>query len=177
MKPSTVKKIVGAMRKRLEKILGPLPATLPSAHQQMYVTVSRSLKGKVDDTTLQRAFGSAAMLTIWTDMEQGLKDKPEPTPEQLKKILEEIEALDFASLVGASLKRISRKLPPFPPGKKPSLTLEQQQQALMEVHQLTTKEGRSRKKAYATVARKYGVHWRTIQNLWVKTQKQLRGEA
>jgi hypothetical protein len=171
MKRSTVKKIVDAMRKRLEQILGSSPTTLPSAYQEIYARLSKGLEGKVDDATLQRAVNSAAMLAIWTEAERALKDKPEPSPEQLKKTLEEIEALDFASMLRASVQRISRKLPPFPRGKSPSLTLQQQQQVLTEVRQLTDKRGFSRKKAYESVAAKYGVHWRTIQNFCVRAEK------
>src|SRR6516162_9915353 len=77
MKRSTVKKIVDAMRKRLEQILGSSPTTLPSAYQEIYARLSKGLEGKVDDATLQRAVNSAAMLAIWTEAERALKDKPE----------------------------------------------------------------------------------------------------
>jgi hypothetical protein len=53
----------------------------------------------------------------------------------------------------------------------------QQKKALAEVARLSSRGALSRKEAYRQVAKKYGVHWRTIQNLSIKTHKQGQQEA
>ena len=171
VKSSTQKKIVGAVRKRLDELWGPSPPSLSAAHQELYEGLSKSLKGKVDEATLDNALWSLAMLAVWTEAERSLKDQPEPTTEQLKKILQEIEMVDFDSIVRSLFKRISRKLPPHPPGKRPTLSPQQQEEALIKVRTLTTRGKLNRKQAYEKVAEDYGVHWRTIQNLSVKAHK------
>ena len=173
VKNSTQKKIVGAVRKRLDELWGPSPPTLSAAHRELYEGLSEGLKDKVDDATLDSAFRSSAMLAIWTEAERSLRDQPEPTAEQLKKILTDIEMVDFDSIVRSLIKKISRKLPPHPPGKRPTLNPQQQQAALQKVQELSIKQGLGRKQAYEQVARQYKVHWRTIQNLSTKAQKQL----
>jgi len=160
------------MRERLQTILGLLPATLPDAYRDFYAGLSKDLKGKADDATLQRAFGSGVMASLWAEAERTLKDKPEPTTEQLKKTLDQIEALDFASMLRACFQTVSRRLPPVPPGKSPSLNPQQQKAAFAEVRDLKAKARISQKQAYEKVAQKYGVHYRTIQNLWLRTRNQ-----
>jgi uncharacterized protein YoaH (UPF0181 family) len=178
MKTSTRKKLVEAMQRRLEEILGagPRPESLPAADRQMYKEVSEGLKGKVDDAVLLRVFRSAAMRTIWARLESELKDKPEPPPEQLKRALAEIEAVDIGSMTRATIKVISRKLRPAPPGKSPRLDPQEQQEALVKVEALV-KRGMSRKKAYAVTASEYDLHWRTIQELSRRVHKLKKGEV
>jgi hypothetical protein len=173
VKSSTQKKIVGAVRKRLDELWGPSPPTVSAAHREIYEGLSKGLKDKVDDATLDSAFRSSAMLAIWADAERSLKDQPEPTAEQLKKILTDIEMVDFDSIVRSLIKRISRKLPPHPPGKRPTLNPQQQAEAFKKVMTLAARGRLNRKQVYEKVAEDYGVHWRTIQNLSTKAQKQL----
>ncbi len=169
MKKATGQKIAKALQERLEEIFGRFSISgLPDAQQAMYAEVEKVLKGKVDDATLQSAMRAGVMAGVWEEMEQGLKDRPEPTPEQLEKILKEIWEADIASMLRISVKNFLRTLRR---GKNLRLTPEQQKEVFTQLRQLTAKGSLSHKKAYAQVAQKYGVHWRTIQNLWVKTHK------
>src|SRR5215472_11022617 len=171
VKTSTQKKIVRAVRMRLEGIFGPAPHTLPATYREVYASVARGLRGKVDDKSLKRAFQSGAMLALWAEAERVLHDRPEPTPAQMKKILVEIEMLDFASVLRASVKNISRKIPKAPRGKRFVLDPQQQRDAVTKMREFRNREGLSQKEAYEKVAEVYGVHWRTIQNLWARTKK------
>lgn len=167
MKTSTQKQIVGAVRKRLDELWEgqPSPSTISTAQRELYEQLSRSLKGQVDEAALDRAFRSSAMLAIWTEAERSLSDKPEPTPEQLRSILEEIETLDFAGMLRNTFKSVLRKLPPAPRGKRTTLDTRQRKQAVSKVRDLIDRRGLGHKQAYQQVAQDYDVHWRTIQNL------------
>ncbi len=168
MKPATRKKLIQALQERVEEILGDkLPANLRAAHREIRADVSS--KGQV---STERLFRTGVAIGIWSEAELALKGKPEPTPQQLKKVLAEIEKVEIASFLRASLKNMWRKLPPFPPGKQPSLTLQKQRQALAEVRRLTASGSLNLKAAYAQVAKKYGVHWRTIENACIRIRKQ-----
>ncbi|HYL46547.1 MAG TPA: hypothetical protein VEU52_05950, partial [Candidatus Limnocylindrales bacterium] len=105
-----------------------------------------------------------------SELEDVLKKRPEPTHQELGNFLKEMASLDPDSLLRPSLKHLARKLPPHPPGKQPTLNPTEQQKALAAVARLTSQSGLSRKEAYRMVAKKYGVHWRTIQNLSIKAQ-------
>jgi hypothetical protein len=107
-----------------------------------------------------------------SELEDTLKKRPEPTSEQLDKFLQEMKTIDADSLLRPTLKHLARRLPPFPPGKPPKLDSEQQKRALTELAGVSLRGALSRKAAYRKVAKKYGVHWRTIQNLSTKTFKQ-----
>jgi hypothetical protein len=171
VKDATRRKIIDAMRTQIEMVLGPLPPTLPTAYREMYAGLSKGLGGEVNDATLDQAFRSSVMLGLWKEAENGLKDRPEPTPEQLQKMLAEMGELDFAWILRSFVKRVSRKIPPFPPGKRPSLKPWEEKEAVAKVRELTNKRALSRKRAYEEVAQTYKVHWRTIQNLWIKAQQ------
>jgi hypothetical protein len=127
----------------------------------------------------RRAF-KMAMRAHLVEIDRLLRTRPEPTPEQLKKLLqkadepigEEIGEVEIKAMMRSFLRGWLRKLPPFPPGKPPSLTPQQRKKAISEVRRLVTIGGMARKAAYEKVAKRYGVHWRTIQNLWLKIQKQ-----
>ncbi len=110
-------------------------------------------------------------------MENALKRRPELTHQELGNFLKEMKTIDADSLLRPSLKHLARKLPPFPPGKQPKLNSVQQKKALAEVARFTSRGALSRKEAYRRVAKKYGVHWRTIQNLSIKTYRQGQKEA
>ena len=119
--------------------------------------------------------GVSLALGFWPDVGKGLKRKPEPTPEQLKKVLKQIEALDLNYVYQAVLKNLSRKLPPFPPGKQPTFSkLQERQDIESEVQRLASRL--SRKEAYKNVAKKRDVHWRTIQNLCLKGKQKRESE-
>lgn len=166
MKPSTRKKIVQTVSRRLEEVLGDaLPATLRLAERQAH---AEAIKEKPD---LNRMSEAGMVIGLWHAATHDLKKRPEPTPQELKKFLADLESLDLNSVMRTTFKSVLRKLPPFPPGKKPSLTRDQQKQALAEVHRLTSTSRINRKAAYAEVAKGYDVHWRTIQNLCVKDRK------
>ena len=167
MKSSTQKQIVGAVRKRLDELWEgqPSPSTISAAQRELYERLSESLKGQVDEEALNSAFRSSAMLAIWTEAERSLRDKPDPTPEQLHSILEEIETLDFASMLRNTFKTVLRKLPRAPRGKRTTLDVRQRKQAISRVRELTERRGLGHKQAYQQVAQNYEVHWRTIQNL------------
>ncbi len=168
MKPATRKKLIQALQKRVQEILGDkLPADLRAARRAIRADVSS--KGQV---SAEHMFRTGVAIGIWSEAERVLKAKPEPTPEQLDKFLSDIEEVEIASLLRASLKNMWRKLPPFPPGKQPSLTLQKQRQALAEVRRLTASGSLNLKAAYAQVAKKHGVHWRTIENACIRIRKQ-----
>ncbi len=155
------------MRERLDELWEgpPSPSTISVAQRTLYEQLAKSLEGKIDGVELDRALRSSAMLAVWAEAERSLKDKPEPAPEQLRSILEEIQTLDFARMLKNTLKEISRKLPPSPRGQRNTLKPPEQKAAIARVSELTRRRGLSRKRAYQEVAQNYSVHWRTIQNL------------
>lgn len=137
------------------------------------------------DARGQRAFRRAFQKAVGfhlTELNRVLRKRPEPTPEQLKKLLQkaeepvgqEVGEVEVNSMLRSFLRAWLRKLPPFPPGKQPRLTPQQQKEGLAEVRRLTTAGGLARKAAYEKVAKTYDVHWRTVQNLWTKVHKQIR---
>ena len=176
MKPATQKKIAGALIKRMEELLGSLPADQRAAKREIYAALG--MRGSLQ-ANLQRAFRAGISLGLWGEVERHLKKKPEPTPQQIEKFLKEIEELEMGSMLRSLLKSMLRKLPPFPPGKSPSLTPQQQEKALAEVNRLTSSGRLTRRAAYEKVAKAYDLHWRTIQNLWMKTvhKQEPKGET
>lgn len=165
MNPRTRKKIVRAIEKRITEILR--------------VSSSRDDLSDVKDQRAREdwrrgSFEIALSVDLRSELESALKRRPEPTHEQLDDFLKGMEAIDADSLLRPSLKHIARKLPPFPPGKQPKLNSVQQKEALAEVTRLSSRRALSRKEAYRMVAKRYGVHWRTIQNLSTKANRQAR---
>ena len=165
MKPKTRKKIVRAIERRITEILREA-ATMDDLSD---------IKDEKERQDWRRGlFEISLSASLRSELENALKRRPEPTHEELDDFLKEMETIDPDSLLRPSLKHIARKLPPFPPGKQPKLNSVQQKKALAEVARLSSQRGLSRKEAYRKVAKKYGVHWRTIQNLSTKTHKQDR---
>ena len=166
MKPKTRKRVVRAIEQRLTEILRGSSAL----DDLSYVKDE-----KVRKDWRSRSFDIELSDDLRSELENALKQRPEPTHQELGSFLRKMEAFDADSLLRASLQHIARKLPPFPPGKQPKLKSVQQKRALAEVARLSA--SLSRKAAYRKVARKYGVHWRTIQNLATKQYKQGQREA
>jgi hypothetical protein len=163
MKPSTRKRVIHAIEKRIEKIL---KNPLPRAEDLVDV------KDKLSREALRTgSFEIGLSAGLRSELESAIRRRPEPTRQELNNFLKEIESLDADSLLRPSLKQVARKLPPFPPGKRPTLNPMQQKKALAEVARLSSRLALSRKEAYRRVAKKYGVHWRTIQNLSIKTNR------
>ncbi len=177
MKPATRQKIIEAMQRCFEEMFfGSATRGLPQAERQLYEAVATQLEGKVDHDVLSRVYKSAAMRAVFVDMETKLKDEREPTPEQLDKILKQLEGSDIRSLMRGHLKWALRKLRPASPGKAPALDARKRQEALAKVAGLI-KTGLSRKEAYKRVGSEYGLHWRTIQNLSRKARNQVAYET
>ena len=168
MKDVTRRRIIRALRKHADRIIKFIGSALVSfdPHGQR---------------AFRRAFQKALGLHL-TELNRVLRKRPEPTAEQLKNLLQkaeepvgqEVGQVEINSMLRSFLRAWLRKLPPFPPGKPPSLTPQQQKEALAEVRRLTTAGGLARKAAYEKVAKTYDVHWRTVQNLWTKVHKQIR---
>ncbi len=127
---------------------------------------------KVREDWRRGSFQISLSVGLRSELENALKRRPEPTHQELDNFLKEMKTIDADYLLRPSLKHIARKLPPFPPGKQPKLNSVQQKKALADVARFTSRRALSRKEAYRRVAKKYGVHWRTIQNLSIKTYKQ-----
>ena len=160
MKPRTRKKVVRAIERRLTEIL-----RATSAQDDL-----SDIKGeKVREDWRRGTFQIVLSTELRSELEGALKRRPEPTHQELDNFLKEMEILDPDSLLRPSLRHLARKLPPFPPGKQPKLNSGQQKKALAEVARLCSQRSLSRKEAYRKVAKKYGVHWRTIQNLSTRT--------
>jgi hypothetical protein len=168
MKDVTRRKIIRALRKYADGIMTFIGQALLSF-----------------DPRAQRAFRrtfQTAMRAHVGEIDRQLRMRPEPTPEQLRNLLqkaeepigEEVGEVEINAMMRSFLRGWLRKLPPFPPGKPPSLTLQQRKKAISEVRRLVTTGGMARKAAYEKVAKRYDVHWRTIQNLWIKIHKQTR---
>ena len=163
MKPKTRKKIVRAIEKRLAKIL-----RKGSAEDDI-----SDLKDERDREAWRHgSFQIILSNELRSDLENVLKRRPEPVPKQLNNFLKEMAVIDADSLLRPSLRHLARKLPPFPPGKQPKLNSGQQKKALAEVTLLYSRRALSRKEIYHRVAKKHGVHWRTIQNLTTSSHKE-----
>jgi hypothetical protein len=168
MKPRTRKKVVRAIERRLTQILRATSAS---------DDLSDVKDERVREDRRRGTFQIILSDDLRSDLEKALKRRPEPTHEELDNFLKEMETLDPDSLLRPSLRHLARKLPPFPPGKQPKLNSGQQKRALAEVARLCSRRALSRKEAYRKVARKYGLHWRTIQNLSTRTYKQGQKET
>ena len=120
-----------------------------------------------NDVVMGRGFRAGVALSLWPEVEKALKERPEPTKHELERFLTQMNGADLAFVLRSSLRRMMRKLPPFPHGKQPKFDFQQQKEIVSEVRRLTSVTG-SRKKAYTEVAKKRGVHWRTIQNLFLR---------
>ena len=165
MKPRTRKKVVRAIERRLTEILRATSAV---------DDLSDIKDEKVREDWRRGSFQIILSTELRSELEGALKRRPDPTHKELDKFLKEMKTIDADSLLRPSLKHLARKLPPFPPGKQPKLNSGQQKKALTEVARLSSQRAFSRKNAYRKVAKKYGVHWRTIQNLSTRTYKQGR---
>ncbi len=166
MKPRTRKKVVRAIEKRITEILRD-PSTMDD--------LSDIEDEREREDWRRGSFEISLSAELRSELENALKRRPEPTHQELDNFLKEMGTIDADYLLRPSLKHIARKLPPFPPGKQPTLNSVQQKKALAEVARLSS--SLSRKDAYRKVAKKYGVHWRTIQNLSIKTYRQGQKEA
>jgi len=169
MNPKTRKRVVRAIEKRIEEIM---KIPLPRDEDIIDLKDEQSRRALLTGT-----FQISLSSGLRSELENALKRRPEPTPKELANFLKEMETIDADFLLRPSLKHMARKLPPFPPGKQPILTPEQRKRALGEVARLSSQRTLSRKDAYRKVAKKYGVHWRTIQNVSIKTYKRGRREA
>jgi len=166
VKPRTRKKVVRAIEKRITEILRD-PSTMDD--------LSDIEDEREREDWRRGSFEISLSAELRSELENALKRRPEPTHQELDNFLKEMGTIDADYLLRPSLKHIARKLPPFPPGKQPTLNSVQQKKALAEVARLSS--SLSRKDAYRKVAKKYGVHWRTIQNLSIKTYRQGQKEA
>ncbi len=166
MKPKTRKKVVCVIENRITEILRD-PSTMDA--------LSDIEDERAREDWRRGSFEISLSAELRSELENALERRPEPTHQELHNFLKEMEAIDADYLLRPSLKHIARKLPPFPPGKQPTMNSVQQKKALAEVARLSS--SLSRKDAYRKVAKKYGVHWRTIQNLSIKTYRQGRKEA
>lgn len=172
MKPATRKAIIRATRKRMQKILGViLPPDLSTARRELSTLGLRGRETR--DTHMKRVLRAGLGVGLWSELERVLRERPEPTPQQLEKFFREFEEADLGSMFRPFLGSMLRKLPPFPPGKRPSLTPQQQKEVLAEVRRQTNAGRLTHRAIYEKVAKSYRVHWRTIQNLWTKEQKQI----
>lgn len=160
MKPKTRKKVVRAIEKRIAEIMkNPLP------RDEDLIDLKDEQSRKAFRTG---SFQISLSFQLRSELENALKIRPEPTHEELHKFLKLMETINADFVLRPSLKHIARKLPPFRPGKQPKLTPGERKKALAEVTRLSSHSDLSRKDAYRKVAKKYDVHWRTIQNLATK---------
>lgn len=166
MKPKTRKKVVRVIEKRLTEILKERAATND---------VSDLKDDKTREDWRRGNFQISLSSELRSELEDALKNRPEPTYQELRNFLKEMASLDPDSLLRPSIRHLARKLPPFPPGKQPTLNPAQQKRAVAEVARLSDRRDVSRKEAYRQVAKKFGVHWRTIQNLSLKPGKKKSG--
>ena len=168
MKPRTRKKVVRAIERRITEILRETAA----------VDDLSDIKDERERENWRRgSFQIILSPELQSNLEKALKKRPEPTRQEMDNFLKEMKTIDADALLRPSLRNLARKLPPFPPGKQPKLNSVQQKKALAEVTRLCSRHALSRKEAYRKVAKKYGLHWRTIQNLSTRTYKQGQKEA
>src|SRR5713226_3746899 len=165
MKPRTRKKVVRAIERRITEIL-----RATSASDDL-----SDIKDEKEREDWRRgSFEISLSVELRSELENALKRRPEPTHKELGNFLKEMKTIDADALLRPSLRHLARKLPPFPPGRQPKLNSVQRKKALAEVARLSSQRSLPRKEAYRKVAEKYGVHWRTIQNLSTRTYKQGR---
>ncbi len=171
MKDGTRRKIIRALNKYADGVMTFIGRALLSIDPR-------------GQRAFRRAFQKAIRFHL-TELNRLLRMRPEPTPEQLRNLLQkaeepigqEVGEVEISTMLRSFLRAWLRKLPPFPPGKPASLTPQQRNKAIAEVRRLITTGGTTRKAAYEKVAKTYDVHWRTIQNLWTKVHKQIRKGA
>jgi hypothetical protein len=173
MKPATQRRIIRALRQRIERVVGKIAADEQAARNDISALLkdkqlSKSAPPK--DADMQRGFRAGLALGLWPEVAKTLKTRPEPTKQELEKFLNELQAADLEFVIRSSLGRMMRKLPPFPPGKQHKFNSQKRKEIIAEVQRLTIGTG-SRKKAYGEVAKKHGAHWRTIQNLCLKAKR------
>jgi len=172
MKLATQEKIVRALRERIERVLGKIAGDEPTAQREIskFFRSPELFNDKEPNAkVMRRGFKAGLALGLWSEVRKNLKEKPEPTKQELEKFLSELKGADLEFMLRTSLSRMLRKLPPNPPGKQPKFKSQQRKEILAEVRRLTTVTS-SRKEAYREVAKKRGVHWRTIQNLLLKRE-------
>jgi hypothetical protein len=172
MKPATQEKIARALKERIERVLEKIAGDEPTARREVsefFRNPELFSEKEPDDKFMRCGFKAGLALGLWSEVRKNLKEKPEPTKQELEKFLSELEGVDLEFMLRTSLSRMIRKLPPNPPGKQPKFKSQQRKEILAEVDRLSTVKG-SRKEAYSEVAKKRGVHWRTIQNLLLKRE-------
>ena len=161
MKRSTRKKVVRVIEKRLTEILRAGSGT---------VDLSDVKEKKTREIWGSGAFEIELSDELRSELEDALKKRPEPTSRELDSFLKEMRNIDADAVLRPSLKHLARKLPPFPVGKQPTFDPVRRKKVLAELDRLSSHRDISRKDAYRRVAKKYGVHWRTIQNLATKNK-------
>lgn len=167
MKPRTRRKVVRVIEKRLTEVLREGAAR---------DDVSDIKDERMREDWRHGNFHISLSTELRSEFEEALKKRQEPTYQELRNFLKEMARIDSDSLLRPSLRHLARKLPPFPPGKQPTLNSAQRKNVLANVARLSDHGELSRKEAYRQVAKKYGVHWRTIQNLSLKSgKKRARG--
>lgn len=165
MKRSTRKKVVRAIEKRLTELLRAGSATADLSDVKDEKTRKQWRSG---------TFEIELSADLRSELEQALNKRPEPSNQELDNFLKEMRSIDADAVLRPSLKHLARRLPPFLAGKQPALNPVQRKKAVAEVARLSSRRDISRKEVYRRVAKKYGVHWRTIQNLATKSYKRGR---
>ena len=170
MKPVTRQKIMEVNRRRIVDVIGSLAPDRTAALRAVRSALSKgnvNLGTKLSASEQSEAFRAGVSLglsDLLDEVERSLIDKPEPSPRQLKRYLAEAEETDFNVILRSFLRSSLRKLPPLAPGKQPRFTSDQREKVVAEVQREKQRSRLPLKEIYKKLAKKYQVHWRTIQN-------------
>ena len=173
--PETKRVIIDALDKALRSIRFP---AMDEARETLNKILRRGLSddergenlvkilGELSESDTEAAFRSAFAVVLC----RGIDQCPEPTPEELKEVLEQLSTLpfEFRAIMEKRVKSIKRDLPHKPGGGRPdSLTLDQKKEACRQVGMLMG-QGVLFRDALDRVGRQFGVGPRTIQRAWQK---------
>ena len=119
MKLATQEKVVRALRERIERVLGKIAADEPTAQREVseFFRSPELFNDKEPNANvMRRGFKAGLALGLWSEVRKNLKEKPEPTKQELEKFISELKGADLEFMLRTSLSRMIRKLPPNPPG-------------------------------------------------------------
>ncbi len=166
--PETRQILVDAFDKQLVRLGFP---SLQHGRKALDEFLRRSLSEVDSESPLSpEDFKKGVLASAVTTLLDSIENRDEPTPEELRQILEKSKTFpfEFRAILDKTTKSMKRNLPHKPGGgRRDSLTPDQKREACARVGTLTGRGVRFRD-ALEQVGRHFGVGARTIQRAWQK---------